>query len=82
MPRSGCFVFPGQGSQSIGMLKTFDKDEIEFLEQSFKRLFDFDLLSIIQNGPSESLNTTSITQPAANLPPLPSSSHGRDPQIH
>ena len=64
MPRSGCFVFPGQGSQSIGMLKTFDKDEIEFLEQSFKRLFDFDLLSIIQNGPSESLNTTSITQPA------------------
>lgn len=64
MPHSGCFVFPGQGSQSIGMLKTFDKDEIEFLEQSFKRLFDFDLLSIIQNGPSESLNTTSITQPA------------------
>ena len=64
MPFNGCFIFPGQGSQSLGMLENFNKNEIELLEQSFNRLFDFDLISIIQNGPSESLNKTSITQPA------------------
>ena len=64
MPFNGCFIFPGQGSQYLGMLENFNKNEIELLEQSFNRLFDFDLISIIQNGPSESLNKTSITQPA------------------
>ena len=58
-------VFPGQGSQSVGMLKGYDGlahvDEIravaaEVLGREFVRLLD--------EGPAESLNQTINTQPA------------------
>ena len=60
------FVFPGQGSQSLGMLK--DLAEIEpVVIETFKEASDvlgYDLWSITQDGPKEKLNSTDITQPA------------------
>ena len=60
------FIFPGQGSQSVGMLSDFAPvsslvDE-RLLEAS--EIVKEDLLSIVKDGPSERLNQTEITQPA------------------
>ena len=59
-------VFPGQGSQSIGMLKDFT-DEWPVVEETFQQASDalgYDLWDIVQNGPEDKLNQTAITQPA------------------
>ena len=60
------FVFPGQGSQSVGMLSDLAEDfpivaDI-FAEASTK--LGYDLLSLCLNGPEERLNQTEFTQPA------------------
>lgn len=60
------FLFPGQGSQSIGMLA--DAEEAwpivakTFSEAS--QVLGFDLWAVCQKGPEEELNATAITQPA------------------
>ena len=63
---SVAFVFPGQGSQSVGML-----DELVATSPIFdQRLTEasdalgFDLTAIVNQGPAERLNQTEITQPA------------------
>lgn len=59
-------VFPGQGSQSVGMLQQF-RDEWPQLEQTFgeaSEVLGYDLWDIVSNGPAEKLNQTIITQPA------------------
>ena len=60
------FVFPGQGSQSVGMLA-----ELAAREPVVRRVFDtasgvldYDLWELVQNGPEEELNKTERTQPA------------------
>ena len=60
------FVFPGQGSQSVGMLSDLAEDfpivaDI-FAEASTK--LGYDLLTLCLNGPEEQLNQTEYTQPA------------------
>ena len=60
------FVFPGQGSQSIGMLADL-ATEYTIVTDTFSEASDvlgYDLWSLIQNGPSEELNQTEKTQPA------------------
>ena len=60
------FVFPGQGSQSIGMLKELAEVEPVVID-TFKLASDslgYDLWEITQHGPQEKLNSTDITQPA------------------
>ena len=60
------FVFPGQGSQSVGMLKELAENFPE-VEATFKQASDvlgYDLWTLVQNGPAEKLNSTDITQPA------------------
>lgn len=64
-PRIAC-VFPGQGSQSVGMGKLFYDTN-----QAAKDVFDtasavlgFDLPALCFNGPDEQLNLTEYTQPA------------------
>lgn len=64
MPRHISLIFPGQGSQSLGMLSLFDNKDLNFISNISKDILPFDLLDIIQNGPEDKLNTTSYTQPA------------------
>lgn len=60
------FIFPGQGSQSVGMLKDLSENFSE-VSATFTEASDalgYDLWSLIQDGPAEKLNRTDITQPA------------------
>jgi len=60
------FVFPGQGSQSVGMLGA-----LAAADASIRGTFDeasgvlgFDLWKLVSEGPEEGLNATERTQPA------------------
>lgn len=60
------FVFPGQGSQSVGMLTELAECHPE-VRHTFERASDAlgkDLWSIVSKGPTDLLNQTSNTQPA------------------
>ena len=60
------FVFPGQGSQSVGMLKDM-AEAFPQVQEAFSEASDvlgFDLWQLVQQGPEEKLNKTQITQPA------------------
>ena len=60
------FVFPGQGSQSLGMLSELAQST-PVIEQAFAEASEgagVDLWSIAQAGPEEQLNQTEFTQPA------------------
>lgn len=59
-------VFPGQGSQSLGMLADI-AERFSVVEQTFAQASDvlgYDLWALVQDGPSENLNRTDRTQPA------------------
>ena len=60
------FIFPGQGSQSIGMMSDWG-DYQSIVDNCFNEASEalgYDLKSIITDGPAEKLNNTEITQPA------------------
>ncbi|OGT22600.1 MAG: [acyl-carrier-protein] S-malonyltransferase [Gammaproteobacteria bacterium RIFCSPHIGHO2_02_FULL_42_13] len=60
------FVFPGQGSQQVGMLAT-EKEKFTEIAELFRLasdILDYDLAQIILEGPAETLNQTIHTQPA------------------
>lgn len=60
------FLFPGQGSQSLGMLSEL-ATEFSEVEQTFSEassVLGYDLWSVCQKGPEERLNQTEVTQPA------------------
>ena len=63
---SFAFIFPGQGSQSIGMLSELAENNSividTFAESS--AVLGYDLWALIQDGPAEDLNQTDRTQPA------------------
>ena len=66
MSASLAFVFPGQGSQSLGMLAEIGAVEPVIVE-TFKEASDalgYDLWALVQQGPEEQLNQTDKTQPA------------------
>ena len=57
-------VFPGQGSQSVGMMQGFA--EIPIVEQTFleaNAILNEDLWTMVREGPPEALNQTVNTQP-------------------
>ena len=60
------FVFPGQGSQSVAMLKELSAQysEVEATFKEASEVLGYDLWDIVQNGPAEKLNQTDVTQPA------------------
>lgn len=65
MTRTAC-VFPGQGSQSVGMLKEL-ADSYPIVTETFKEASDalgYDLWDVVQNDADGRLNETHITQPA------------------
>lgn len=58
------FVFPGQGSQSIGMMKSYEG--LPAIHDTFAEASDalgVDLWKLVAEGPAESLNQTVNTQP-------------------
>ena len=58
------FVFPGQGSQAVGMLN--DMADLPVVKNTIIEASDalgLDLLAMMQNGPAEELNLTVNTQP-------------------
>ncbi|HNV82911.1 MAG TPA: ACP S-malonyltransferase [Arenimonas sp.] len=60
------FVFPGQGSQSVGMLAELSASHAD-VQKAFAEASEgagLDLWELSQNGPEEKLNQTEITQPA------------------
>lgn len=63
---SFAFVFPGQGSQSVGMLGALAAAAphvaATFAEAS--RVLGYDLWRLVSEGPEEALNATERTQPA------------------
>lgn len=58
-------IFPGQGSQSVGMLSGLDGyNESKQVVAQASQILGYDLATLIQNGPAEQLNTTERAQPA------------------
>lgn len=60
------YLFPGQGSQSVGMLADFQElgSEVEDYLARASETISVDLTTIVLQGPDELLNQTAITQPA------------------
>jgi len=66
MSQSLAFVFPGQGSQQLGMLSELAAAH-PIIQETFteaSQALGFDLWEMTQNGPEEALNSTENTQPA------------------
>ena len=62
-------IFPGQGSQLVGMGKEFF-DKYEIVKKLFKEAdeaLNFDISKVILDGPKENLDDTANTQPAIFL---------------
>ncbi|HIF6628161.1 ACP S-malonyltransferase [Serratia ureilytica] len=60
------FVFPGQGSQAVGMLAELAA-QFPIVEETFgeaSSALGYDLWQLVQQGPAEELNKTWQTQPA------------------
>ncbi|MBY5969395.1 ACP S-malonyltransferase [Halomonas denitrificans] len=59
-------IFPGQGSQQIGMLRDL-AERYSVVRTTFEEASEalgYDLWQVVQEGPEESLNATACTQPA------------------
>ncbi len=66
MNKKTAFLFPGQGSQALGMLSTF-AERYSIIRETFMKashVLRFDLWELCQDGPEAVLNQTENTQPA------------------
>jgi len=66
MSQSLAFVFPGQGSQQVGMLAELAESH-PVIKDTFAEAsaaLGYDLWALVQDGPAEDLNSTDKTQPA------------------
>jgi len=58
------FVFPGQGSQSVGMLNSIaTRPEVRTILQEASEALGEDVAKLIAEGPAEALSLTTSTQP-------------------
>lgn len=58
------FVFPGQGSQSVGMLNSIaERPEVRATVQEASEVLGEDIAKLISEGPAEALSLTTNTQP-------------------
>lgn len=66
MTQSLALMFPGQGSQYVGMMRDL-AERYSVVRTTFEEAADalgYDLWHIVQEGPEEALNATACTQPA------------------
>lgn len=66
MSQSFAFVFPGQGSQQVGMLAELAAEN-PIIQNTFAEasaVLGYDLWELVKNGPEADLNQTDRTQPA------------------
>lgn len=63
---SFAYVFPGQGSQSLGMMTAWEDHQsaVTRVFEEASNALGYDLWSVVIDGPIERLNQTEITQPA------------------
>jgi len=62
---SFAFVFPGQGSEAVGMLADFaTTSEVRAAFTEASAALGYDLWALLQGGPAEQLHRTEFTQPA------------------
>ena len=59
------FLFPGQGSQAVGMLnETKDLPSVKKMLETANNVLGYDLLKLCSEGPKEDLDNTIYSQPA------------------
>jgi len=60
------FIFPGQGSQYVGMASDFIRENADLKEiaDNFDKAHNTNLVEVMTKGPEETLKQTSYTQPA------------------
>ncbi len=60
------FVFPGQGSQSVGMIGNWGDYQpiVQNVFDQASTVLGYDLWKIVSDGPESELNQTQVTQPA------------------
>lgn len=66
MSQKLAFVFPGQGSQQVGMLSDL-AEQYPLIQETFaeaSNALGYDLWALVSEGPTEELNKTEKTQPA------------------
>lgn len=64
-PLPVCLLFPGQGSQYVGMMKDLmDMEPVQKMLQTAKGILGYDILEICLQGPEEKLQQTKYCQPA------------------
>ncbi|MCP4471909.1 MAG: ACP S-malonyltransferase [Gammaproteobacteria bacterium] len=63
---SFAYVFPGQGSQSVGMMTEWGEQQpmVSEVFAEASEVLGYDLWSVTAEGPLERLNQTEVTQPA------------------
>lgn len=67
MTQKIAFVFPGQGSQSVGMLNGFAAEHQDIVNaacQEASAVLGYDIATLIAQDPDKKLNSTTYTQPA------------------
>lgn len=57
-------IFPGQGSQYVGMFNSFDNEDFNRTFTEASEALNIDLKDLCLNGPEEKLKQTEFTQPA------------------
>ena len=66
MDTKTAFLFPGQGSQSVGMASAM-AEASPLVRQTFEEasgVLGYDLWEVVESGPAETLGRTEVTQPA------------------
>ena len=82
MRRKVAVLFPGQGTQYVGMLNIAGPQQSQLVAIA-QKVLGYDLAGLIQRGPTSVLNHTAVTQPAILLTSLChfSDFSSRHPQI-
>ncbi len=66
MADSVAFIFPGQGSQKVGMLQDLAQQYPVVVDtfSEASEVLGYDLWALVQDGPQDKLNMTEVAQPA------------------